>query len=273
MNKLVVIALAGVVGVSGSATGTASPAPTPAIPTSNPPLATAAPGIPSDFGLGLMDPSTLPNKPIYAGATQIMPRAGTVMSSPMTSLPMLPRAGSISPMTPMNFQAQFGLQSQAAAAQAQFQAMNGNYNGGFYFNTPSFPSYMPFSNSMTFNGMPFSNGMNINKGVFGVSSPATSSTSYNVYGAPINTDSTPSYNVYGGQFQNSAPVRVGNPTYGTPTITSSNYASVNAALAGVSNVPGIGSPVAGLPPGASNLGPSSLIPGAFISAVTYGAAY
>jgi len=145
----------------------------------------------------------------------------------------------------MGFQAQFGYQSAAANAQAQIQAMNGNFNGGYFFGTPTFA--LPA----------FNNGI---KGPFGVASPMMS-------------DPSAGYNSFG-MFQSaSGPVRMGTPTYGTPTITSSNFASVTAALAGVTNVPGVGAPVSGLPPGATNLGPSSLIPGAFISGIKYGAAY
>jgi len=249
MNKLVVIALAGVVGVSGQASGNeASPTPTVAVPTANPPLPTAAPrsdfaqGIPSDFGMGIVNPSTLPSKPIMpiaAGTTQVLPRAGPMVSGPMTSI--LPRAGPMSPMSPMSFQA-FEAQIAAANAQAQWQAMNGNFNGGFFFNTPSYiPSYMPAFNSGV-------------KNAFGAASPVP--------------DMSAGYNSFPG-----SSVRVGAMTYGTPTITSSNIASVNAALASVSGVVGVGAPVAGLPAGATNLGPSSLIniPGAFISGIKYGA--
>jgi len=182
----------------------------------------------------------------------------------------------------MGFQTQMGFQSAAANLQAQIQAMNGNFNGQVFFGTPSFTtSYMP----------PVYNGM---KSPFGAASPVSSpmmsdpsagynpgynpSAGYNSYNPSAGYNSyNPSagYNPYAAYPGQSAqgPVLVSQRSYGTPTLTSSNYASVNAAIAGVSNVPGVGAPVSGLPPGATNLGPSSLIPGAFISGIKYGAAY
>jgi hypothetical protein len=152
-------------------------------------------------------------------------------------------------------QAQFGLQSAAANLQAQLQAMNGNFNGQVYFGTPTIVStgYMPPS----YNGI---------KSPFGMATPVAS---------PMMSELPAGYNVFGAYQSAPSQIRVSGPTYGTPSITSNNFASVSAALAGMSSVPGVGAPVAGLPPGATNLGPSSLIsiPGAFISGIKYGAAY
>jgi hypothetical protein len=158
----------------------------------------------------------------------------------------------------MSMQAQFDFQSAAANLQAQLQAMNGNFNGQVYFGTPTIvstgymPGYMP----------PYYNGI---KSPFGMATPVAS---------PMMSELPAGFNVFGAYQSAPSQIRVSGPTYGTPSFTS-NYASVSAALAGMSSVPGMGAPMAGLPPGATNLGPSSLIsiPGAFISGIKYGSAY
>jgi hypothetical protein len=116
-----------------------------------------------------------------------------------------------------------------------------------------------------------------------VSSPMVSSPmpSSSMVSSPVSTGASSSFNFgnyqptgisSAGVYQTAnGPVYVSAPTYGTPTMNAGNSASVQAALAAVSNVPGIGAPVNGLPAGATNLGPSSLIPGAFISGISYGA--
>jgi len=278
-----VLALAGVAGVSGQATGTgapSTPSPTAAVPTATPQSTAARSfGAPSDFGIGIVNPSTLPSmpvSPIATGTTSVLPRAGTignVMSGPMTTTSMMPRTGMIPPMSA--FQGQFGLQTGPAFAQGQF--MNGNFGGGFFYNPQSMlPPYM-------FNGMKPAYGLSsplVSSPMVSSPMPSSSMVSSPVQTAPVSTG-TSSFNFgnyqptgisSAGVYQTAnGPVYVSAPTYGTPTM-SSNSASVQAALAAVSNVPGIGSPVNGLPAGATNLGPSSLIPGAFISGISYGAA-